>query len=164
VPANNKADATGLARSPLLFLAPAAFALASGCKQQAPMVYVLESPPSVTLTASASASKVQQGETVVLRAQRHTTAKWRQIPRDQLRPGQCWVYRPPAASEPEVADTLEWKVVPVGSVRFSPEVRMDHAEVVTMVFKGSIKLTPLSAVTCEPGRVVEGPAIEIEVS
>jgi hypothetical protein len=156
-----QADIVGSLRLLLIF---AAFAVLSGCEQRAPLVYVLESPQSVELTASASASTVQQNETVTLRVQRRTSGTWKQIPRDTLRPGQCWVYRPPAAAETEVADNVQWEVVPEDSVRFNGEFRMDHTKIATMRHKGRIRLTPISSITCEPDRTVRGPPIEIEVS
>lgn len=118
----------------------------------------------MTLTASASALSVQQGETVVLRAERRTSGKWKQIPLNEVRPGQCWVYLPPAQLDAAVADGVQWEVVPEGAVAFNPEIRMDHTKVATMKVKGTITLQPLSPVKCEPDRVVEGPSIQIEVS
>ena len=144
-----------------VLLIPALLVVCASCGQQAPSVYVLESPQSVTLTASASALKVQQGGTVELRVERRTSGKWKQIPRDQLRRGQCWVYRPPPESE--AAHNVQWEVVPENSVWFNPEYRLDHSRTATMIVKGAIKLTPFTAVTCEADRVVAGPSIEIEV-
>lgn len=118
----------------------------------------------MTLTASASAPSVQQGETVVLRAERRASGKWKQIPLNEVRSGQCWVYVPPAELEASVADGVQWQVVPEGAVAFNPEIRMDHTKIATMNVKGTITLTPLSPVICEPDRVVEGPSIQIEVS
>ena len=151
-------------RSLAALLVPAVLAIVAGCEQRAPAVYVLESPQSVELTASASASTVQQGETVVLRVERRTSGKWKQVPRDQLTPGQCWVYRPPIEVEPEVAHSVQWEVVPEGAVRFPAEQQMDQTRVATMHAKGKITLTPISTVKCEEGRTVAGPSIEIEVS
>jgi len=148
---------------PLLVTAAPLVALAA-CAPKAALVYVLESPQTVTLSPSASASNVQRGETVTLHVERRTTGKWKQIPRDQLSPGQCWVYRPPEALEAEVADTVAWETVPENAIRFSAEVRMDHAKIATMVVKGSIKLTPIATIKCEADRVVEGPSIQIDVS
>jgi hypothetical protein len=139
-------------------------ALASGCEQRAPMVYVLEGPQDVTLTASASESKVRPGESVVLRVERRTVGQWKQIPRDRLRPGQCWQYRPPPELEPEVADNVEWQTEPKNAVSFNTEFRMDHKRIATMRIQGTIKLIPISAVPCEPDRVVEGTPLEVEVS
>jgi hypothetical protein len=151
-------------RSSLCLLSSAVVALASGCEQQAPMVYVPEAPQEVILTASASASKVQPGGTVLLHAQRHTSGRWKQIPRDQLRPGQCWMYRPPAQSEAEVADNVEWEIAPKHAVRLNTEFRMDHTRLATVMTTGTITLTPLSAVPCEPDRVIKGPTIQIEAT
>ena len=149
----------------LLFLfIPSLLVMIAGCEQRAPLVYVLESPQSVTLTPSASSLSVRQGETVVLRVARRSSARWKQIPRDQLQPGQCWVYRPPAELEEEVAHSVEWEVVPNNAVMFDPAFRMDHSRRVTMMVKGTIRLTPSSDVKCEADRVVEGPPIQIEVS
>ena len=148
---------------PLLVTTPLLVALAA-CAPKAAMVYVLESPQTVTLTPSASASSVRQGETVTLHVERRTIGKWKQIPRDQLSPGQCWVYRPPEAVEAEVADTVAWEAIPEGAIRFSAEVRMDHAKIATMVVKGSVKLTPIATLKCETDRVAEGPTIQIDVS
>lgn len=147
-----------------MHLVPAVLAVLAGCEQRGPFVYVLESPQSVVLTASASASTVQQGETVVLRVERRTSGKWKQVSRDELNPGQCWVYRPPLAVEPEIAHSVGWQVVPEGAVEFHTEHQMDQTRVATMTAKGKVKLTPISAVKCEDGRSVVGPSIEIEVS
>jgi hypothetical protein len=145
-----------------ILLMTAQLVVIAGCEQRAPMVYVLESPQSIELTASASPLSVRQGETVVLRVERRTSGKWKQIPRDELKAGQCWVYRPPAESE--VADNVQWEVVPEDAVQFNAEYRMDHTKAATMMAKGTITLTPRSAVKCEADRVVEGPPIQIEVS
>lgn len=148
---------------PLLVI-PAVLVLSCGCGKQSPLVYVLESPQAMTLTPSASTSSVQQGETVVLHLERRTSGTWKQIPRDDLQPGQCWLYRPPPQREEEVADNVEWEVKPQNAVRFNTEFRMDHTRIATMMRKGSIELTPRSAVTCEKDRVVTGPSIRIQVS
>ncbi len=127
------------------------------------MVYVLEGPQEVKLTASATPTQVKWGETVVLRAQRRAIGKWKQIPRDQLTQGQCWLYTPPPEFEEAVADNVEWDVYPDGSVEFDTTFRMDHTRIATMMRKGRITLRPLTAVRCEKDRVEEGPAIRIEV-
>jgi hypothetical protein len=127
-------------------------------------VYVLESPQTVVLTASASASTVQQGETVVLHVERRTSGQWKQVSRDQLTPGQCWVYRPPVEVEPEAAHSVQWEVVPEGAVEFRTEYQLDQTRVATLTAKGKVRLTPISAVKCEEGRSVAGPSIEIEVT
>lgn len=151
-------------RSVFKFLIPALLAGVAGCEQRGPSVYVLESPQSIVLTASASASKVQQGETVVLHVERRTSGKWKKVSRDELTPGQCWVYRPPVEIEPEVAQNIQWEVVPEGAVEFNTAYQMDQTRAVTMAAKGKIKLTPLSPVKCEGNRGVAGTPIEIEVS
>jgi hypothetical protein len=145
-------------------LIPASLAVLAGCDQRGPTVYVLESPQSVVLTTSASASKVQQGEKVVLHVERRTSGQWKRISRDELTPGQCWVYRPPVEVEPEVAHSVQWEVIPENSVEFHQEYQLDQTRVVTMRTKGTIKLTPISAVKCEDGRNVAGSSIQIEVS
>lgn len=137
-------------------------AFAWGCKQQAPLVYVLESPQEVTLKVSASAVRVPRGETVVLHAERRAVGKWKQIPRDQLTPGQCWLYRPPPEFEPEVADSVEWEIIPDRGIQLDPTFRMDHTRVALVAVPGKYTLTAYSAVTCEKDRVVQGPTIEIE--
>ena len=147
-----------------LVCAAALLAFAAGCEQQAPKVWVVESPQEVTLMASASASKVPLGESVTLHVERRTSGQWKQIPRDQLRPGQCWLYRPPPQSEAEVADSVEWQSTPKHGISYGAEVRMDRKRVVTLRASGTVTLVPLSPVPCEPGRVVQGPPIQIEVS
>ena len=139
-------------------------AIASGCKQQSPMVYVLDGPQDVTLKVSASATEVKVGETIVLHAQRRAVGKWKQIPRDQLTQGQCWLYTPPPELEEEVADNLEWVVQPENAVRFDTTFRMDHTRPVTMLIQGRVTLRPLTAVRCEKDRVEEGDPIRIEVT
>src|SRR5262245_42322844 len=141
-----------------------ASALAAGCKQQSPMVYVLDGPQKVTLTVSASATEVKAGETVVLHAQRRSVGKWKQIPRDQLTQGQCWLYTPPPELEAEVADNLEWEVEPENAVQFDTTFRMDHTRPATVLVKGRVTLRPFTAVRCEKDRVEEGPAIRIQVT
>jgi hypothetical protein len=163
--ANWKHEVRTVTRATLLqLLISTLLAVVAGCEQRAPLVYALESPQSVTLTSSSSSLSVPQGETVVLRVERRTLGKWKQIPRNELKPGQCWLYRPPPEVESEVADNVEWEVVPENGVWFNREYRMDHTRIATMTVKGTIKLTPRSAVKCEPDRVVEGPSIQIEVS
>lgn len=151
-------------RSVSMLLIPAVLAAMAGCEQRGPFVYVLESPQTVVLKGSASTSKVQQGETVVLHVERQTTGKWLRVSRGELKPGQCWVYRPPVEVEQEVAQSLQWQVEPEGSVDFNTAYQMDQSRAATMPVKGTIKLTPVSKVTCEEGRTVEGSPIEIEVS
>ena len=139
--------------------------LAVGCKQQSPMVYVLEGPQDVTLTASASVTEAKAGDTVVLHAQRRVVGKWKQIPRDQLTPGQCWLYTPPPEMEEEVADNVEWEVEPEGAIRLDGTFRMDHTRVGTVVIsRGRITVRPLTAVKCEKDRVEEGKPIRIQVA
>jgi hypothetical protein len=149
--------------TPPLVLLPLLFATVTGCEQRAPLVYVLESPQAVTLSPSASPATVRHGETVVLSVKRRTTGVWKQIPRDELKPGQCWVYRPPAAIEEEAADNVEWEMVPENGMWLNTEYRMDHTRVATTRRKGTVTLKPRSPVKCEPDRVVEGPAIQIQV-
>ncbi len=74
------------------------------------------------------------------------------------------MYRPPPESEAEVADNVHWRIVPENAVRFTAEVRMDHTRTARMLRKGTVTLTPRSAVACEKDRVVEGPSIQIEVT
>jgi hypothetical protein len=150
-------------RSSYLFMT-AALALAAGCSQRQPMVYVLEGQQEVKLTSSASAVQVKRGEQVVLHVERRITGNWKPIPRDQLTPGQCWLYTPPPELEQEVADNVEWVVEPEEAVRFNAEFRMDHTRIATLMRTGPVKLTPFTAVRCEKDRVEEGPAIRIEVS
>jgi hypothetical protein len=137
--------------------------LVSGCEQQAPMVYVLDGPQDVKLKPSVSATTVKAGETVVLRAERRAVGKWKQIPRDQLTPGQCWLYTLPPEFEQEVAASIDWDVEPENAVRFDNAFRMDHTRIATMMRRGPVTLTPLTNVRCEKDRVEEGPPIRIEV-
>jgi hypothetical protein len=153
-----------LLRNVLFVLVPAALACAAGCKAKEPMVYVLASEQKVTLTPSASATSVKQGEQITLRVQRRAVGEWKQIPRAQLTPGQCWLYTPPPEVEQEVADNVEWVVEPEEAVRFDSVFRMDHTRIATMTRSGIIVIQPLSPVRCEKDRVVEGPALKIQVS
>jgi hypothetical protein len=150
--------------TPPFLLVFALAAMLAGCEQRAPLVYVLESPQSITLRPSASRLSVRQGEAVVLHVERRTSGRWKQVARDQLGAGQCWVYRPPAEVDNEAADQVHWKVAPEHAVRFNTEYRMDHTRIATMMVKGAINLTPISAPVCEPDRNVEGPSLQIEVS
>jgi hypothetical protein len=149
--------------APLLVTLCAALMFVSGCEQQAPMVYVLEGPQEITLTPSASATKLKVGETVVLHLQRRAVGKWKQIPRDQLTPGQCWLYTQPPEFEQEVAASVEWEVDPDNAVRFDNAYRMDNTRIGTMMARGRITLVPLTPVRCEKDRVEPGPPIRIEV-
>jgi hypothetical protein len=151
-------------RSALRVLFASGLALTAACKGQEPMVYVLTAEQQVTLTPSVSATSVKQGEQIVLQLQRRTVGLWKQIPRDQLTPGQCWVYTPPPELEAEAADNVEWVVAPENAVRFDTTFRMDHKRIGTVMQTGTIVLTPYSAVRCEKDRVVEGPALQIESS
>jgi hypothetical protein len=141
----------------------AAIVFASGCEQQQPMVYVLDGPQEVTLTPSASATTVKVGETVVLHAQRRTVGKWKQIPRDQLTPGQCWLYTQPPEHEQEVAGSIDWEILPENAVRFDNAVRMDQTRIATMMVRGRVTLRPLTTVRCEKDRIEEGPPLRFEV-
>jgi len=153
-----------LLRNALFTFLSAGLALTAGCKAKEPMVYVLASEQKVTLTPSASATKVKRGEQVQLHMQRRSVGQWKQIPRNQLTPGQCWLYTQPPELEEEVADNIEWQVTPELAVQFDATFRMDHTRMATMVRTGTIVLTPLSAVRCEKDRVVEGPKLKIEVT
>jgi hypothetical protein len=151
-------------RSVFMFVAPAVLVALSGCDSREPTVYVLEGEQAVQLNASASAATVKQGETVTLHVEQRTTGNWKQVPRSELKPGQCWVYRPPVEVEPEVAHNVQWEVIPEDGVEFPQEYQLNQSRVVTMRAKGTIKLTPLGKVKCEEGRVVAGSTIEIEVT
>lgn len=152
-------------RSVSLLLIPAVLVAMTGCgDQRGPTVYVLEGPQTVELKTSATPAKVQQGETVVLHVEQRITGKWKQVSRDELAPGQCWVYRPPVDVEPEVAQDVQWEVIPEKSVDFHREYQMDRSRVATMMSKGTIKLTPVGKVKCEEGRNIYGTTIEIEVT
>ena len=87
--ANGHPSTMQLIRNALFTFLSAGLALTAGCKAQEPMVYVLASEQAVTLTPSVSATKVKQGEQIVLRVQRRAVGEWKQIPRNQLTPGQC---------------------------------------------------------------------------
>jgi hypothetical protein len=151
-------------RSVSMLVVPAVLAALAGCEQSGPTVYVLEGEQTVELKTSASTTKVQQGESVVLHVEQRATGNWKQIPRKELTPGQCWVYRPPVELEPEVAHNVQWEVVPEGAVEFHSEYQLDQSRVATMRAKGTIKLTPYGKVKCEEGRTVAGSTIEIEVT
>ena len=146
-----------------LLIVPTLIALSACGKQGSKMVYVLEEPQQVTLTASASPEKVGRGEAVTLHAERRSTGKWKQIPMDQVTQGQCWVYQIPDAVEPEVADSIEWEVHPGGSVLFKPEYRLDHKRIITTDRMGRITFVPRTTVKCEIDRIVEGTPIQIQV-
>jgi len=150
-------------RSVPKLLVPAVLAFVAGCEQRGPMVYVLEAPQEVQLTATASTPKVKQGETVVLHVEQRATGQWKQIPRNELTPGQCWVYRPPVEVESEVAHNVQWEVIPEGAVEFHSEYQLDKSRVATMKAPGKITLTPIGKVQCEEGRAVYGTPVEIEV-
>ena len=144
-------------------LVPALLVIIAGCEQREPMVYVLDAPQTVQLTATASATKVKRGEQVVLHVEQRTTGPWKQIPRGELAQGQCWVYRPPVEVEPEVAHSVQWEVVPENSVEFHQEYQLDKSRVATMMASGKVTLTPITKVKCEEGRTVYGTPVEIEV-
>ena len=148
----------------LLVLPILVLGVVAGCGRGGDLVYVLEAPQSVTLTASASPSSVQQGATVVLHVERRVSGKWKQIPLNEVRSGQCWVHQPPVKSESEVADSVQWEVAPENAVAFNRELRLDHTRIARMNVKGTITLTPISPVKCEEERFVEGSPIQIEVT
>ena len=153
-----------LLRSVVFVFLSAGLVLIAGCKGQEPLVFVLASEQQVTLTPSVSATSVKLGEQVTLRVSRRAVGQWKQIPRDQLTPGQCWLYTPPPEFEQEVADNVEWVAEPEDAIRFDGTFRMDHTRIATVTRTGTIVLTPYTAVRCEKDRVVEGPAVRIEVS
>lgn len=153
-----------ITRTPLLLGLVVLCASLAGCEQRAPVVYVLDSPQTVVLTPSASASQVRLGETITLHVERKTTGTWKQVPRNELKPGQCWVYRPPVEIEKEVAHGVQWQVVPENAVEFHTEYQLDQSRVATLRAPGKVRLTPISSVKCEAGRSVAGSSLEIEVS
>jgi hypothetical protein len=115
---------------------------------------LIRSALSIVLTAA-----------IVLHAERRVVGKWNQIPRDQLAPGQCWLYTPPPEMEEEVADNVDWEMEPENAIRLDPTFRMDHTRVGTvMLSKGRITLRPLTALKCEKDRVEEGRPIHIDVA
>ena len=142
-------------------LIAASLTLAS-CGQRGGFVYVLEEPQSMTLNTSASSTSVAHRDTIVLRVERRTTGKWKRIPFGEVQPGQCWEYQPPAEAEPEVADLVHWQIVPENGAALSRDFRTDHTKAATMLVKGIVTFTPISAVKCEDRRV-EGTPIQIEV-
>lgn len=146
-----------------LFL-PALLALAGCGEQRGPTVYVLDGQQSVELKASASPAKVAPGGQVVLHVERRTTGQWKKIGRNELTPGQCWVYRPPVDVEPEVAADVQWAVEPENAMEFHSEYQLDKTRIATVRAGGKISLTPLSKVQCEEGRIVEGNAVAIDAS
>ncbi len=81
---------------------------------------------SVELKASASLLKVPPGGQVVLHVERRTTGQWKKIGRNELTPGQCWVYRPPVEVEPEVAADVQWAVEPENALEFHSEYQLDQ--------------------------------------
>jgi hypothetical protein len=143
---------------------PVVLASVAGCEQRGPTVYVLEGEQTVELKASATPSRARVGETVVLHVEQRTQGNWKQIARNELKPGQCWVYRPPAEVEPEVAHSVQWEVIPEDAVRFPQEYQLNQSRVAIMMVKGTVKLTPIAKVKCEEGRTVVGPTVEIEVT
>lgn len=153
-----------LSRSPYVFLFAALVACFSGCGKRGGLVYVLEEPQSMTLTASASSTTAKPGDTIVLRVERRTEGKWKQIPLAEVQKGQCWVYQPPAQHEPEVADNVHWAIAPENGAVLDRNFRMDHTKVATINIKGTITFTPVSKLKCEDDRAVEGTPIRIEVS
>ncbi len=152
-------------RSVAILVIPVISALAAGCgEQRGPSVYVLEGTQSVELSGSATPAKVQPGGQVVLHVERRTTGQWKKIGRNELTPGQCWVYRPPVEVEPEVAHEVQWAVEPENALEFHSEYQLDKSRVATVRASGKISVIPVSKVKCEEGRVVEGTPIEIDAS
>jgi len=152
-------------RSPAILLVPALLSLVAACgEQRGPFVYVLEGQQTVELKASATPMKVQPGGQVVLHVERHTTGQWKKVSRSELAPGQCWVYRPPVEVEPEVAQSVQWEVVPENAVEFHTEYQLNQSRVATVHASGKISLTPLEKVKCEEDRVVAGNTIELDAS
>ena len=145
----------------LLYL-PLLLAFLAGCEQQAKLVYVPDGPLTVTLIPSASADRVKQGETVALNVQRRTSGQWKQVPLTEAR-GQCWFHARPPEFESEVAAIVRWTVEPENSVAFDTDYRFDRVRLATMNVKGTIRLTPVSDVPCEPDHLAQGPTLEIEV-
>src|ERR671910_539822 len=86
---------------------------------------------------------------VVLHVEQRTPGQWRKVGRNELPPGQCWVYRPPVEVEPEVAADVQWAVEPENAVEFHSEYQLDKTRVATVRAAGKISLTPLSKVKCE---------------
>lgn len=153
-----------LIRNALFTFLSAGLVVTAGCKAQEPMVYVLAAEQQVTLTPTISTTKVQTGEQIVLSVQRRAVGEWKQIPRNQLTPGQCWLYTPPPEEDQEAADSVEWEIIPDRGLQLDPVFRMDHTRLAVASFAGTYKLTPYSPVKCEKDRVVQGPTIVIEVT
>ncbi len=137
--------------------------MAAGCSQEPTVVYVLQAPQTVSLVASALSVSVAVDEPVVLSVQRETAGQWKQIPRAQLAPDQCWMARPPPGSEKEVADNLHWTVQPEGIARFNTDLRADRTRQVRFSTTGTFTLTASSSVWCEFGRSVAATGIRVEV-
>lgn len=140
-----------------------ALLLTSSCDREPAFVYVLGAPQTVSLSVSASATKVTAGEPIVLHAARRTTGTWKRIAMKDRRPDQCWMSQPPPESEDEVADNLRWEATPATAAQFNTDLRADHTRSVTFVSPGTVTLASSSSVWCEPGRSVNGSLLQIEV-
>src|SRR5690349_1214665 len=82
--------------------------LSVGCSPAPRTVFVPAGPPAVTLTLHASASEVEVGTPVILRAERRSGGAWREVAKDSHPADACWLATPPPAHEDEVADNLRW--------------------------------------------------------
>lgn len=135
----------------------------SACDRAPREVYVPVSEPEVELRVRASALEVSVGEPVVLYAERWNRGDWKRIERRELDDGQCWLRRPPAHHEEEVADNLRWEAIPSRGVRFNTNDRSDHARSVVFEEPGRYLLRSSSGIWCSLESVANGKPLEILV-
>ena len=139
-------------------------AVLQGCDDGPPrLVYVLQAPQSVELTASASNIRVKSGTPFVLHATRKTQGDWKQIPSRDLASDQCWMAAVPKAEEPEVADNVLWRVEPALGVQFNADFRPNRTREVTVVHPGTYTFRASNGVWCEPGRTVSAAPFQVTV-
>jgi hypothetical protein len=126
-------------------------------------VYVPVAPPQVELDVSASPPEARVGEPVKLHVVRHYRGAWKQVARQSLKEGQCWLQHPPPAAEKEVADNVQWIPFPPEGVSFNSGFRRDHVREAIFSRPGVYVLQPRSSVWCGSGNPTIGPSLKVVV-
>ncbi len=105
-------------------------------------------------------STIRVGEPVRLLATRET-GPWVEVASRSLPEGDCWLTRPPAPVEPDVASNVRWDVDPPGMARFDVGHGAIRTRTVAFEKAGRYRLQATSASWC--GEPFPAAPIEIEV-
>jgi len=122
----------------------------TGCSDVPPVVFVPGSTFRESLFVASESglrASVAVGEPLILHAER-ISGPWRQISRDSLPAGACWLRSAPPEYEPNVAANVRWEVAPDGSATFNVSPRDDGTRDVRFSEPGQYRVMATSASAC----------------